>query len=103
MVYKVGRLMENLKDIHWERHLVHMVELIQDPTLPVQMGMDMSGLVTQEWESHWDQKLELREIPLMDYKEVRLQGNLKDLHWESGSDGGAEVGSSNGISGGEVM
>ena len=47
--------------------------------------------------------MELREIPLMDYKELRLQGNLKDLHWESGSDGGAEVGSSNGISGGEVM
>ena len=46
------------------------------------MVISLENLGGLDWGNHWDQKLELREVPLVGYQEGMVMENLRDNEWE---------------------
>ena len=51
MECKMGILMENMREIYWESHWEHMVELRESPIMEYHMILGMAILTDQHGES----------------------------------------------------
>ena len=67
MVYHIGIVLENLRDIEWENHWEQSLEMRKFLLKGYQEGMLLESFRGHEWDRHRKQELDIREAPTMAY------------------------------------
>ena len=82
----MGMKLENLRDIYWESHWDHKLELMWDTLIEFQVGRFLADLKDLHCEIHLCQMVERRYNPPVEGKVLMDMSSLVDKNWESQRD-----------------